>query len=196
MVGLTIHSHLLACLLVPSVRGTLATVVASFLQSSLLRAASLSCGRLIDVLLCISSIQRVLGRPLLLLPSPHASIISFSNPSALITCPKYINFCLMALCCSVKSPLSCPISWMTDAFVFFSVHDIPCNLLHIHISHVSILSSVAFVFVHVSHPYNTIGKIVDFTSPAFVYILTSLSLHIFPIPCIADFPSIIYTVLN
>src|SRR5688572_32774333 len=97
----------------------------------------------------------------------------------------------MALCCSVKSPLSCPISWMTDAFVLLSLHAIPSKLLHIHISHASILSSNAFVFVHVSHPYNTIGKIIDFTKPAFVSILTCLSLHIFPIPCIADFPSII-----
>ena len=37
----------------------------------------------------ISSIHLFLGRPLLL-PSPHANIISFSRPSALITCRRTI----------------------------------------------------------------------------------------------------------
>src|SRR6218665_532594 len=36
---------------------------------------------------CISSIHLLRGHPLHLLPSPHASIIPFSNPSDRITCP-------------------------------------------------------------------------------------------------------------
>src|SRR6218665_3736046 len=44
----------------------------------------------------------VLGRPLLLLPFLHASIISFSNQSDRITCPQNPSFLLIAVCCSVS----------------------------------------------------------------------------------------------
>ena len=52
---------------------------------------SLSSATFIPVTSCISSIHFLLGRPLLL-PSPHASIIPFSNPSDRITCPKNPSF--------------------------------------------------------------------------------------------------------
>src|SRR6218665_2672924 len=70
---------------------------------------------------------------LLLLPSPNASIILFSSPSYRITCPKNPSFLLSAVCCSISS--SIPISMRTLSLVFFSVHDILCIFLHIHISH-------------------------------------------------------------
>src|SRR6218665_2390950 len=93
----------------------------------------LSSASFIPVTSCISSIHFLLGRPLLL-PSPYASIILFSSPSDRITCPKNPSFLLSAVCCSVSSS-SIPISMHTLSLVFFSVHDILCIFLHIHISH-------------------------------------------------------------
>ena len=58
----------------------LAIVIVSFLHKSLSSAASLSFSRFIPDIACISSIHLILGRPLFLLPSPHASIIYFSIP--------------------------------------------------------------------------------------------------------------------
>src|SRR5688572_28770000 len=40
-----------------------------------------------------------LGRPCFLLRSPYANIISFSNPSDRMTCPKNLNFALSTVCC-------------------------------------------------------------------------------------------------
>src|SRR6218665_1141320 len=69
-----------------------------------------------------------------------ANIILFSSPSDRITCPKNPSFLLSAVCCSVSSS-SIPISMRTLSLVFFSVHDILCIFLHIHISH-------ALIFFH------------------------------------------------
>ena len=55
---------------------------------------SLGSASFIPVTSCISSIHFLLGRPFLLLPSPCASIIPFSNPSDRITCSKNPNFLL------------------------------------------------------------------------------------------------------
>src|SRR6218665_2249370 len=57
------------------------------------------------------------------LPSPHANIIPFSNPSDRITWPKNPSFFFIAVCCSVLYS-SAPISNHTLSLVFFSVHDI------------------------------------------------------------------------
>src|SRR6218665_3453007 len=94
---------------------------------------SLSSTSFIRVTSCISSIYLHLGHPLLLLPSPHASIMTFPNPSNRITCPKNPSFLLITVCCSVSSS-SIPIFKRTLSLVFFSVHHIPCIFLHIHIS--------------------------------------------------------------
>src|SRR5678815_5091416 len=96
--------------------------------------ASLSSAKFIPVVSCISSIHFFLGRPCFLLPSPYANIISFSNPSDRMTCPKNLNFALSTVCCSVSS-FSIPISMRTQSLVLFSIHDILCIFLHIHISH-------------------------------------------------------------
>src|SRR6218665_1329583 len=82
----------------------------------------------------MSSIHLLLGRSLLLFPSPCASIIPFSNPSDRITCPKNPSFLLIAVCCSFSSS-SFSISNRTFSLVFFSVNDIFCISLHSHISH-------------------------------------------------------------
>src|SRR6218665_1016369 len=118
------------CHLVLSVPGTPPTIMASLCYCFL----SLSSTSFIPVTSCISSVHLLLGRPLLLIRSPHASILPFSNPSDRITCPKNPSFLLIAVYCSVSSS-SIPISNRTLSLVFFSVHDILCIFLHIHISH-------------------------------------------------------------
>src|SRR6218665_1561579 len=113
--------------------------------------------------------------PLLLLPSQCACIIHFSSPSDRITCPKNSSFLLSAVCCSVSSS-SIPISMRTLSLVFFSVHDIHCTFLHIHISHALIFFSIFCVIVHVSQPYRTVGKINVLTIFFCVYA------HVFVLP--------------
>src|SRR6218665_1545184 len=66
------------CHLVLSTRRVLATVLTILLQCFLSAVTSLSSASFIPVTSCISSIHFLLGRPLLLLPSPYASIILFS----------------------------------------------------------------------------------------------------------------------
>src|SRR6218665_3866760 len=80
--------------LVLSTRRVLATVLTILLQCFLSAVTSLSSASFIPVTSCISSIHFLLGRPLLLLPSPCASIILFSSPSDRITCPKNPSFLL------------------------------------------------------------------------------------------------------
>src|SRR6218665_1022190 len=109
------------------------------------------------------------------------------SPSDCITCPKNPSFLLSAVCCSVSSS-SIPISMRTLSLVFFSVHDILCIFLHIHISHALIFFSIFFVIVHVSQPYRTVGKINVLTILFFVSMLTCLSCHNFSNPIIVAFP--------
>src|SRR5688572_16294305 len=114
-----------------------------FLLSSV---ASLSSAKFIPVVSCISSIHFFLGRPCFLLPSPYANIISFSNPFDRMTCPKNLNFVLNTVCCSVSS-FSIPIPMRTQSLVLFSIHDILCIFLHIHISHALIFFLIFLVIV-------------------------------------------------
>src|SRR6218665_3002063 len=120
------------CYLVLLSLAALATVFTILLHCFLAVITSLSSASFIPVTSCISSIHFLLGLPLLLLPSLCVSIIPFSKPSDRITCPKYPNFLLSAVCCSISSA-SIPISMHTLSLVFFSVHDILCIFLHIHI---------------------------------------------------------------
>src|ERR1700733_1992445 len=76
-----------------------------------------------------------------------------SNPFDLMICPKNPSFLLIAICCNVSS-FSTPIFRRTSSFVFFSIHDILCIFLHIHISQALIFFSKFFVIVHVSQPYS------------------------------------------
>src|SRR6218665_1735634 len=130
------------CDLVLSTRRVLATVLTILLQCFLSAVTSLSSASFTPVTSCISSIHFLLGHPLLLLPSPCASIIFFSSPSDRITCPKNPSFLLSAVCCSVSSS-SIPISMRTLSLVFFSVQDILCIFLQIHISHALIFFSIS-----------------------------------------------------
>src|SRR6218665_3336488 len=182
---ITVSNHLVT--LVLSTCRVLATVLTIFLQCFLSAITSLSSASFIPVTSCISSIHFLLGRALLLLPSPYASIILFSSPLDRITCPKNPSFLLSAVCCSVSSS-SIPISMRTLSFVFFSVHDILFIFLHIHISHALIFFSIFFVIVHISQPYRTVGKISVLIILCFVFMLTCLSRHNFSNPIIVAFP--------
>src|SRR6218665_3205371 len=86
------QSHLLL-----STRRVLATVLTILLQCFLSAVTSLSSASFIPVTSCISSTHFLLGHPLLLLPSPNASIILFSSPSDRITCPKNPSILLSAV---------------------------------------------------------------------------------------------------
>src|SRR6218665_1345184 len=147
------------CHLVLSTRRVLASVLTILLQCFLSAVTSLSSASFIPVTSCISSIHFLLGRRLLLIPSPNASIILFFSPSDRITCPKNPSFLLSAVCCCNVSSSSIPISMRTLSLVFFSVHDILCIFFHIHTSHALIFFFIFFVIVHVSQPYRTVGKI-------------------------------------
>src|SRR6218665_19735 len=123
-------------------------------------------------------------RPLSL---PLASIILFSSLSDRITCPNNPSFLLSAVCYSVSSS-SIPISMRTLSLVFFSVHDILCIFLHIHISHALIFFSIFFVIVHVSQPYITVGKISVLTILFFVCMFLCLYRYNFFNQIIVAFP--------
>src|SRR6218665_26244 len=129
-------------------------------------------------------IHLLLGRPLLLLPSPHVRIIRFSNLSDRITCPKNPSSLLIALSFRVSSS-SIPIFKHTLSLVFFSVHDILSIFLHIHISH-----ALIFCLCHCPHlkPYKTVVKISDHTILLFVAMLMCLSRPIVSSPIIVAFP--------
>src|SRR3984885_9079676 len=120
----TIQHQLTPCHLVLSAPGALAINMMYLLHCLLSIVASLNSAKFIPVLSCISSIHFFLGRPLSLLPSPRAIIISFSNPFDLMICPKNPSFLLIAICCNVSS-FSTPIFRRTSSFVFFSIHDRP-----------------------------------------------------------------------
>src|SRR6218665_2992593 len=89
------------CHLVLSTHRVPATVLTIRLQCFLSAVTSLSSASFIPVTSCISSIHFLLGRPLLLLPSPNDRTILFSSPSDRITCPKNPSFLLSAVCCDV-----------------------------------------------------------------------------------------------
>src|SRR6218665_1433324 len=64
---------------------------------------------------------------------------------------------------TMTSLLSFPLSpAVSTRSFFFPVPATLSILLHIHISQASIFFSIALVFVHVSHPYRTIGKAIAY----------------------------------
>src|SRR6218665_586071 len=90
----------------------------------------------------------------------------FSSPSDRITCPKNPSFLLSAVCCSVSSS-SIPIS--TLSLVFFSIQDILCIFLYIHISHAFIFFPI-FLSLSTSHSHTgLLGKSVSSLSFFRVY---------------------------
>src|SRR6218665_1887930 len=100
---------------------------------------------------------------------------SFSSRSDRITCPKNPSFLLNAVCCSVSSS-SIPISMRTLSLVFFSIHDILCIFLHIHISHALIFFSFS-LSLSTSHSHTELSEKLMFSLSFFcVYA------HVFVLP--------------
>src|SRR5688572_7472193 len=95
-----------------------------------------------------------------------------------MTCPKNLKFALSTVCCSVSS-FSITISMRTQSLVLFSIHDILCIFLHIHISHALIFFFIFLVIVHVSLPYVTVGMVRAFTNLFFVSIFVYIYIYIF-----------------
>src|SRR5688572_20296980 len=99
--------------------------------------ASLNSARFIPVLSCISSIPFFLGRPLFFFPSPQANIISFSSPSARMTCPKNPSFLRRLMLFVVTT--------------HHSQSQSPCALLHLSFSPSKIFS--AFFSISTFHKH-------------------------------------------
>ena len=99
--------------------------------------------------------------PLLLLPSIFPTIRVFSNESVLrIRWPKYWSF---SFSISRSNGCSGPISFRMD-----------CKEIQHHSLNASILQSLAFFTVQLSHSYMTTGKITALTRQAFVGKVMSL----------------------
>ena len=112
--------------------------------------------------------------PLLLLPWVLPSIRVFSNKSALhIRWPKYWSF---RFSISPSNEYSGMISFMIDWFDL-TVQGTLKSLLQHHSSKASILWSLAFFIVQLSHPYMTTGKTIALTSQALVSKVMSLLLN-------------------
>src|SRR6218665_2270119 len=176
--------------LVPSTRKVLAIDMVSFLHTSGTSTTSLSSARFIPDIVCISSIHFFLGRPLFLLPLPHASIVSFSIPFARITWPSSSvllpSVSATKLLFLVRSP-----SVSTRLFSSLSKRPLASFSRSTFRRHQSIFFSISLVFVHVSQPYSITGKVIAFTIRIFFCKLTCLSFHIFSRPCIATLSSVI-----
>src|SRR6218665_1419811 len=74
----------------------------SFLHTPRSCTASLSSVRFIPDIVCISSIHFFLGRPLFLLPSPHASIIFFCIPFGNVYSHHMAKEHHLLLCCPLS----------------------------------------------------------------------------------------------
>jgi len=178
------------CHLVSSALRALTIVMTRLRHFTLSAVTSLRSAKFIPVDSCIVSIHLFLGRPCFLIPSPHASINSFSSPFDLMTWPKNLILAFIIDCSSVSS-FTIPAVLHTQSLVLFSIHDILNIFLHNHDSQALIFFSIFLVKVHDSLPYVTIGMIRALTSLFFVSIFTFLSFHIFSMPFIAFSPNAI-----
>ena len=98
---------------------------------------------------------------LLLLPSIFPNIRIFFNESFLrIRCLKYWSFSFRI---SPSNEYSGLISLRIDWFDLLAVQGTLKSLLQHHSSKASILQCSAFLMVHLSHPYMTIGKTIALT---------------------------------
>ena len=117
-------------------------------------------------LMSIVSGHLILCRPLLLLPPIFPSITVFSNVSTLrMRWPKYWSFSF-----SISPSNEHPglISFRMDWLDLLAVQGTLKSLLQHHSSKASILWSLAFFTVQLSHPYMTTGKTIALTRQTFV----------------------------
>ena len=116
--------------------------------------------KLMSIVSVMPSNHLILYRPLLL-PSIFPSITVFSNESVLpIRWAKYWSFSLRI---SPSNDYSRLISFRIDWFDRLAVQGTLKTLLQHHSSKASVLRSLAFFMVQLSHPYMTTGKTIALT---------------------------------
>ena len=120
------------------------------LSSTLLIAATPSSG----IHFVASSVNSLLGLPLLLLPSTFPCKTVFINvPLVLTTCPCHFSSLIFTMFNRLFSlPFLFLISYLTNSFVFFSFHEIINTLLKHLMSKASVLFVIFAFRVQVSHP--------------------------------------------
>ena len=124
-------------------------------QASLSITKSWSLLKLMSIKSVMPSNHLILCHPLLVLPSVFPSIRVFSSESVLrIRWPKYWSF---SSSISPSNEYSGLISFRIDWFDL-SVQGTLKSLLQHHSSKASILQSLAFFMVQLSHPHMTTGK--------------------------------------
>ena len=135
------------------------------LQAYLSITNSQSSLRLTSIKSVMSSSHLILGRPLLLPPTPP-SIRVFSYESTLhIRWPKYWSFSF-----SISPSNEHPglVSFRMDWLDLLAVQGTLRSLLQHHSSKASVLQRSAFFTVQLSHPYMTTGKTIAVTRRTFV----------------------------
>ena len=141
-------------------------------QASLSITNSQSLLKLISIESVMPSNHLILCRPLFLLPSIFPSIRVFSSESVLqIRWPKYWSFSFSV---SPFNKYSRLISFRMDWLDLLAVQGTLKSLLQHHSSEASILQSLAFLIVQLSHSYMTTGKIRGLTRQNFVGKVMSL----------------------
>ena len=130
-------------------------------QASLSITNSRSSLKLMSIGSVIPSSHLILCHPLLLLLSISPSIRVFSNESTLrMRWPTYWSFSFSIIPSKEHPGL---ISFRMDWLDLLAVHGTLKSLLRHHSSKASILQSLAFVTVQLSHPYMTPGKTIALT---------------------------------
>ena len=117
--------------------------------------------RFMSIQLVVSSSHLIHYHPLYLLPTNPPSIRVFSNESALcMRWPKYWRFSFSIIPSKEHTEL---ISFRMDWLNLLAVQGTLKSILQCHNSKASILQSLAFVTVQLSHPYTTTGKTIALT---------------------------------
>ena len=145
-------------------------------QASLSITNSQSLPKPKSIQLAMPSNHLILCCPLLLLPAIFPSIRVFSNESALhMKWPKYWSFSFNISPSNEHPGL---ISFRMDLLDLPAVQGTLKSLLQHHSSKASILWSLAFFIVQLSHPYMTTGKAIALPRWPFVDKVISLCLNI------------------
>ena len=141
-------------------------------QAYLSIANSQSLLKLMSIESVMPSNHLILCRLLFLPPSVFPSIRVFSNESALrIRWPKYWSF---SFSISPSNEYSGTISFRMDWLDLLAVQGTLKSLLQHHSSKALILRRLAFLTVHLSHPYMTTGRTIALTRWTFVSKVMSL----------------------
>ena len=141
-------------------------------QASLSITKSWSPHKPMSIVSVMPSNHLILCHPVFLLPSIFPSIRVFSNESALcIRWPKYWSFSFNISPSIEHSGL---ISFRMDWLDLLAVQGTLKSLLQHHSSKASVLWSLSFFMVQISHPYITTGKMIALTRRIFVGKVMSL----------------------